>query len=119
MGSGLELNNLRLFRELSGLQRQEITFFLHTSIHVYHYYEIDKVTIPEEIKVLLSKLYDVPMDELFISEGKVSNSTKEKLQRIACLDEEQRMKYLSRNLSGGKYDKLKFDQIEQIKHGKQ
>lgn len=110
------MNNLLFFREMSGVQRSELSYFLHTSIHVYHCYEVDKVTIPDEIKRLLSKLYDAPEEELFNSEGSVTDETRAKLQNLAGLDKDQRMKRLALNLSDGKCDKLNFDQIEQIKH---
>lgn len=110
------VNNLLFFRKISGVQRCELSFFLHISVHVYHYYEVDKVAIPDEIKQLLSKLYNAPIDDLFNSEGKVSNETINKLMLLAKYDKDQRMKQLALNLSEGRYEKLRFDQIEQIKH---
>ena len=111
------MNNLLLFREISGVQRKEITFFLHTSIHVYHYYEKDIITIPENIKRMLAKLYDVTETELFNSDGVISENTMEKLRYFSTLDEEKRKKKLSLNLSEGEAEKMNFEQIEQIKHG--
>ena len=92
------MNNLLLFREISGVQRKEISFFLHTSIHVYHYYEKDIITIPENIKRMLAKLYDVTETELFNSDGVISENTMEKLRYFSTLDEEKRKKKLSLNL---------------------
>lgn len=115
-GECIVVNNLLFFRKISGVQRCELSFFLHISVHVYHYYEVDKVAIPDEIKQLLSKLYNAPIDDLFNSEGKVSNETINKLMLLAKYDKDQRMKQLALNLSEGRYEKLRFDQIEQIKH---
>ena len=113
------MNNLLLFREISGVPRKELAHFIHASVHAYHYYEKDRIMIPCEVKRLFAKLYDVSEEEIFNSEGCISDSTREKLISLSKLDTDQRKKRFSLNISNGKYEKLKFDQIEQIKNSMQ
>lgn len=111
------MNNLLLFREISGVSLKELVYFIHVSLQTYHCYEKDRITIPCEVKRLFAKFYDISEEEIFNSEECISNSSREKLSCLANLEEDQRKKKLSLNLSDGKLDELSFEQIEQIKYG--
>lgn len=109
------MNNLKELRELCSISRKEIALLLNVSVHLYHFYETNRIPIPKEIRIMLGRLYGISPSELVCEGELISTETRKQLQQYANLDDVAKMQILSMNLSQGKYSRLNFAKVEEIK----
>ena len=84
------MNNLRYFREISGVTFKQLSKLLNVTVHTYIGFEQEKITIPLEIVVMLSKIYDISADEIFVPTEELKKSTEDTVCKYSNLDDEQR-----------------------------
>ena len=93
-------NNLRWFRESSGISKKDLSKLLNVTIHTYCSYERDTGVVPRVIFVMLAIMYEAEEYEFYCDFEQISMKTKENLQRLSRMSGEERYQKLSINLLG-------------------
>lgn len=63
-------NNLKIFRELSGITKKELATLLNVTVHTYTAFEQEKMSIPAVIEIMISKIYMIPVDSIYLEKIK-------------------------------------------------
>ena len=98
------MNNLKLFRELSGIKTVQLSKLIVASSFTYLSYEKNKMIIPKDQAIMISLIYSIDVNELFVPEEEISNETIQKLKSYSAMTDEKRLEILTTNLVG-KIDK--------------
>ena len=109
------MNNLKLFRELSGAERTHLAKLINKTTHTYLYYESGRIQCPTVCGLMVAKIYDIDVYEIFCPEKEISSKTKEKLKSYAKMDENERKKAFEFNLFESKEKKVSYRNIQKIK----
>lgn len=110
------MNNLKYFREISGVTSKQLSKLLNVTVHTYIGFEQEKITIPLEIVVMLSKIYDISADEIFVPKEELKKATEDTVCNYSTLDDEQRFKVLCSNLTGGEKNDVTYRDVRRIKN---
>ena len=93
-------NNLRWFRENSGISKKELSKLLNVTIHTYYSYEMNTDVVPRVIFVMLAIIYETTEEEFYCDFEQISLKTKMNIQSLSRMSSEERYKKLSTNLLG-------------------
>ena len=95
-------NNLKLFRELSGVTAKELATLLNVTTHTYIAFEQGKMSIPKVIEVMVSKIYSIPTDNIYLNVDKILLANLKKISQMAPLSQRDRWELMINNLFGQK-----------------
>ena len=109
------MNNLKYFRTMTDLEAKELSVLLGVSVYTYRAYEDDRMIMDEIIIKLISKLFNIEKEELFIEREKISRETINKLLQYANYDKKEKIKLLVFNLSGKYSEKISFAELSKIR----
>lgn len=108
-------NNLRYLRELTNISGTELAKLLNISAHTYYAIENDKISFPEEIIIMISKIYQVSTAELFSCDLQNDIDLFRKLVEWAEMNREVRYAKAFQNLTGEEMSKHPYKQIRKSK----
>jgi hypothetical protein len=94
--------------------KRNIAILTNTTVHTYYAYEQEKMDIPREISIMISKIYNIEEREIFCHESEISDNTIYKLKQLSSLSENNRNVQLIYNLTGLRKDRVSFNQIHDI-----
>ena len=109
------LNNLAYFRELSGVTKKDISTVLKISAHTYMAYEQERKSLDAVTVCMLSKLYNIKLQEIFVPETELSDDTVIKVSKYKDMDSQTRLIELYKALSDGKLTTATYRDIRKIK----
>lgn len=110
------MNNLKLFRELSGIDRLIIARFLNVNIYTYMGYENERLVLPKSIERMIAKMYNIEVDDIYRISDLLSQDTVANLKSISLLEKDKQIELLFFNLTGKKSGRLTYREISQIKN---
>lgn len=110
-------NNLRLFRDATGLQMSDISKLLNIRVDRYRQYEKGNMLMPNAILIMVSQIYNIPICFLFCNSSDIDDNTIEYLNGISKLDHSDKILVLIKNLTGTELTKLSYHQIAKIING--
>lgn len=110
-------NNLRLFRDATGLQMSDISKLLNIRVDRYRQYEKGNMLMPNAILIMVSQIYNIPICFLFCNSSDIDDNTIEYLNGISKLDNSDKILVLIKNLTGAELTKLSYHQIAKIING--
>ena len=110
-------NNLRLFRDATGLQMSDISKLLNIRVDRYRQYEKGNMLMPNAILIMVSQIYNIPICFLFCNSSDINDNTIEYLNGISKLDHSDKILVLIKNLTGTELTKLSYHQIAKIING--
>lgn len=113
--SNYAMNNLRYFRDISGVTPKQLSKLLNATVHTYIGFEQEKITIPSETVVMLSKIYGISVDEIFVPTEELDRSTEDTVRKYSELDDEQRFKVLCGNLTDGEKTNVTYRDVSKIR----
>lgn len=93
-------NNLKLFRELSGVTSKELATLLNVTTHTYIAFEQEKMSIPKVIEIMIAKIYSIPVDNVCLHVDKVLLENMESISQMALLSQGDRWKLMVDRLFG-------------------
>lgn len=109
------MNNLMLFRSITGIPRKTLSFFLSITVHTYGYIEKGSMCLTPEIEILLARIYGIDKAQLVCPQNQITQETIETLTALSNESPEQQIKTISIRLSQGIFETLKPHQIRKIK----
>lgn len=110
------MNNLKYFRELAGVPPKHLSKLLNVTVHTYIGYEQQKITIPDEIFLMIAKIYSIDSNEIFVPQENVTDSVRETLSYYSTLDEKARLELLCSNLTDGSKTALTYRDVRKAKN---
>lgn len=108
--------NLLYMRQKSNSTKKIIAKLLNVSVYTYTGYETDRLIIPNEVLVMLAKIYNIPISDLFCKEEAISDTTINKLHLLSSISEAQRVQQLTENLTGNSHTNISYREIKKIKN---
>lgn len=109
------MNNLMLFRSITGIPKKTFSFFLSITVHTYGYIEKGSMCLTPEIEVLLARIYGINKAQLTCPANQIAQKTMDALTALSKESPEQQIKTISLRLSQGAFESLKPYQIRKIK----
>lgn len=109
------MNNLLLFRNITGIPRKTFSFFLSITVHTYGYIEKGSMCLTPEIEILLARIYGIDKAQLTCPPKQITQETMETLTALSNESPEQQIKTISLRLSQGAFETLKPLQVRKIK----
>lgn len=109
------INNIKTFRELSGVTKKELARLLNVTVHTYSAYEVDNNAIPAVIGVMLSMIYKISIYELFCPYEQVEKKSLDYIMRLRSLETSTRFDILSYNILGNSDHKPTYHWIQEVK----
>lgn len=108
-------NNLKEFREMSRLTPKQLSILLNISVYTYLAIEQNKFTLSEELIIMISRIYHIPVDFIFKTTEYDITQIEAELSGFAVLDDEGRFRKAIRNLTGQDVSKSVYRQIRNVK----
>lgn len=108
-------SNMLYIREKSNASKKLIAKLLNTSVYTYTGYETNRLLVPNEIFIMFAKIYDMPTSDIFCCTNEITTTTIKKLAYLSEINNEEREKILTKNLSGNSSSNLSYREIKQIK----
>lgn len=108
-------SNMLYIREKSNASKKLIAKLLNTSVYTYTGYETNRLLVPNEIFIMFAKIYDIPTSDIFCCTNEITTTTIKKLAYLSEINNEEREKILTKNLSGNSSSNLSYREIKQIK----
>lgn len=93
-------NNLKLFRELSGVTAKELATLLNVTAHTYIAFEQEKMSIPKVIEIMIAKIYSIPVDNICLNVDKILLENMKSISHMAFLSQGDRWKLMVDRLFG-------------------
>lgn len=109
------MNNLTLFRELSGVTVKQLSSILAVTVYTYRAYEQERMVLRDEISLMITKMYQISYNELFCSKLEISTESINKVKSLSSLSSEERYEAMIYNLTGEHMKTLSFNKICEIK----
>lgn len=108
-------SNMLYIREKSNASKKLIAKLLNISVYTYTGYETNRLLVPNEIFIMFAKIYDMPTSDIFCCTNEITTTTIKKLAYLSEINNEEREKILTKNLSGNSSSNLSYREIKQIK----
>ena len=108
-------NNFLYFRNKANISRKTLSKLLNTSVYTYCGYEKNRLTVPNEVVIMFSKMFDITVEEIFTNPALISKETKLKLERFSKLKESQQEYELIRRLTGQGRSNISYREIGAIR----
>lgn len=109
------MNNLKFFRDLSGITPKQFSKLLNTSAHSYIGMEQEKIKIPAELVIMIAKLYSIDPSDIFKPHSELSDKTLEKVREYSSMDENERFVALCSNLTEGQLTRVTYRDVRKLK----
>lgn len=94
------MNNLKYFREETGVKAKDIAKLLNVTVHTYKAFESERCSIPFEIVAMLSIMYKIKEAEFFVNTSCLSKESIERLIEISNMQDENKVELFTVNLLG-------------------
>lgn len=108
-------NNIEYIRIISNTSKKLISKLLNVSVYTYNGYITNRLIVPDEILILFSKLYCIPLETLLCSEELIPSEIISKTKSLTNLSDLEKEQYFTQNLTGKKTLKLTYHTINTIK----
>lgn len=93
-------NNLKLFRDLSGVTSKELATLLNVTTHTYIAFEQEKMSIPKVLEIIIAKIYSIPVDIICLEESKVLMENLNSISKMSLLSQGKRWELMVNRLFG-------------------
>jgi DNA-binding XRE family transcriptional regulator len=109
------MNNLKYFREESGVEIKQLARLLNVTAHTYLGFEQEKMGMPKEIEIMLAIIYCVDQVELFCEESLIRKDSIKRVQELSYYDKNTLFDLLSARLLGSNYIAVNYRTINKVK----
>ena len=109
------MNNLHYFRTESGIDVKLLAKLLNVTVHTYLAFEQEKMHLPYEIKIMLSMIYEVDENDFFCESSDLTNDTKQKVQKLSQLKDENLIKVLKERLFENPNVDINYRTVNKVK----
>lgn len=106
------MNNLEFIRTEMGLSKKDIASLLNVTAHTYYGYEKERLEVPKPIWVMLSKIFDISIQEL---KTDLTLQSRDKIYFMKRMPLKMKINKMIFNLSGENLYRLNYNQISKIK----
>ena len=108
-------NNFLYFRNKANIPKKTLAKLLHTSVYTYCGYENNRLNIPKDVLIMFSRIFQIPMEEIFLDQSVISEETNKNLEHLSELRaDEQEHELISRLVGTQKYS-ISFREIASIR----
>ena len=108
-------NNFLYFRNKANVSKKTLAKLLNTSVYTYCGYETDRLTVPNEVIIMFSKIFGITVEEVFLDPAIISEETKITLEQLSKLKESEQEYELIRRLTGKDCQNISYKEIGEIK----
>lgn len=108
-------NNIEYIRIISNTSKKLLSKLLNVSVYTYNGYITNRLIIPNEILILLSKLYCIPLETLLCAKELIPKDIIFRIETLTTLSDLEKEQYFTQNLTGKKSLKLTYHIINTIK----
>lgn len=108
-------SNLLFIREQLQITKKFISKLLNISVYTYAGYENGRLSIPIEILIMLSKIYNISTSDLLCKPKNISNDCLKLIEQLNKLSEKEKEATLIKNLTDGSSYNLSYKRINTIK----
>lgn len=108
-------NNFLYFRNKANVSKKTLAKLLNTSVYTYCGYENNRLTVPDEVLIMFSKIFDIGIEEIFLDPALISKDTKINLEKFNELKESEQKYELIRRLTGEARHNVSYKEIGAIK----
>ena len=108
-------NNIEYIRIISNTSKKLLSKLLNVSVYTYNGYITNRLIVPDEILILFSKLYCIPLETLLCTKESIPATIILKIESLATLSDLEKEQYFTQNLTGEKTLKLTYHTINTIK----
>ena len=109
------MNNLSYFRKASGVEVKQLARLLNVTAHTYLGFEQEKMSIPQEIEIMLAIIYCVDRTELFCEESLIRKDSIRRIQALSYYDKTALFELLSTRLLGSDHIAVNYRTINKVK----
>lgn len=109
------MNNLQYIREIAKIPKKIISDLLNVSVYTYTGYEQGRLLIPFENVIIIKRIYNINIKELYCDINDISITTKNELMIFSKLSNQEKKERLIYNLVKKHKNGLTYRQINKIK----
>ena len=109
------MNNLSYFRKVSGVEIKQLARLLNVTAHTYLGFEQEKMSIPQEIEIMLAIIYCVDRTELFCEENLIREDSIKRIQALSNCDKTTLFELFSTRLLGSNHTSVNYRTINKVK----
>lgn len=108
-------NNFLYFRNKANVSKKTLAKLLNTSVYTYCGYETNRLTVPNEVIIMFSKVLGITVEEIFLDPTLISEETKTNIEQLNKLKEPEQECELIRRLTGKDCENISYKEIGEIK----
>ncbi len=108
-------NNFLYFRNKANVSKKTLAKLLNTSVYTYCGYETNRLTVPNEVIIMFSKILGITIEEIFLDPALISEETKTNIEQLNKLKEPEQECELIRRLTGKDCENISYKEIGEIK----
>lgn len=108
-------NNFLYFRNKANISKKTLAKLLNTSVYTYCGYENNRLTVPNEVIIMFSKILGITVEEIFLDPAIISEETKINIEQLNKLKEPEQECELIRRLTGKDRENISYKEIGEIK----